>query len=207
LLDMSEGGAYVHNLLTGKIISRPEPNRSTPYHPAHSTAVAGLAKIQGGDNRFYNNILVGEGESAASTVKAASNKAQDAAGFGLWVYDSRELPLAATGNAYYKGARPYSKEMNHVTQPAVDPKVEVVAEGNQVTLHLNFGPGVKQAGTTFVTTALLGKAKIPGLPYENADSSSLKIDTDYFGKKRNERSLTIGPFEALGAGPVILKVW
>ncbi|MFN0170026.1 MAG: right-handed parallel beta-helix repeat-containing protein, partial [Bryobacteraceae bacterium] len=29
LLDMSEGGAYVHNLMTGRIVSRPEPRRST----------------------------------------------------------------------------------------------------------------------------------------------------------------------------------
>ncbi|MFO1500982.1 MAG: right-handed parallel beta-helix repeat-containing protein, partial [Verrucomicrobiota bacterium] len=35
LLDMSEGGAYAHNLFAGKIISRPEPSRETPYHPAH----------------------------------------------------------------------------------------------------------------------------------------------------------------------------
>jgi hypothetical protein len=46
LLDMSEGGAYAHNLMTGRIISRPELRRSTPFHPAHSTAVAGLVNIQ-----------------------------------------------------------------------------------------------------------------------------------------------------------------
>ena len=35
-----------------------------------------------------------------------------------------------------------------------------------------------------MTTELLGKAKIPGLPYENPDGSPLKIDTDYFGKTK-----------------------
>jgi hypothetical protein len=58
LFDMSEGGAYVHNLMTRKIVSFPERGRSTPYHQAHSTALAGLKNITGGDNRFYNNILV-----------------------------------------------------------------------------------------------------------------------------------------------------
>ena len=71
LLDMSEGGAYAHNLLVGAIISRPELRRSTPYHPAHSTKVAGLVNIQGGDNRFYNNILVGGGEPPTSVAKPA----------------------------------------------------------------------------------------------------------------------------------------
>jgi alpha-L-arabinofuranosidase len=207
LLDMSEGGAYVHNLLGGKIISQPEPDRSTPYHPAHSTVLAGLDKIQGGDNRFYNNILVGNGESAADTEKTASTEPQHTTGFGLWVYDARELPLETTGNAYWNGARPYSKETNHVVQPAIDPKVKVVEEGNQVTLHLSLGAELKQAATTLVTTVLLGKAKIPGLPYENADGSPIRIDADYFGRKRNERSPTAGPFEALAAGPLTLRVW
>ncbi|MHC4520649.1 MAG: right-handed parallel beta-helix repeat-containing protein, partial [Planctomycetota bacterium] len=41
LLDMSQGGAYVHNLFAGQIRLRPELRRETPYHPAHSTKVAG----------------------------------------------------------------------------------------------------------------------------------------------------------------------
>ena len=207
LLDMSEGGAYVHNLLRGKIISRPEPNRSTPYHPPHSTVLAGLDNIQGGDNRFYNNILIGNGESTADSETTASSKLQHAAGFGLWIYDARKLPLKTTGNLYWNGARPYSKETNHVVQPAIDPKVEVVEEGNQVSLHLSLDAELKQGATTLVTTALLGKAKIPGVAYEDADGSPVRIDADYFGKKRSERSPTAGPFEALAAGSLTLRVW
>lgn len=193
LLDVSEGGAYVHNLFTGKLISQPEPNRETPYHPAHTTALAGLVNTKGGDNRFFNNLLLGKGESSA--------------GFGLSVYDSRELPLQTGGNVYYNGARPYAKETNSVGQPGVDPQVKVSMEGDRVTLSLNLASELKPAATTLVTTARLGKAKIPGLPYENADGSPVKIDTDYFGKKRNEARPTPGPFEALGAGPITLQVW
>jgi hypothetical protein len=93
LLDVSEGGAYVHNLITGKIISFPEPRRDTPYHPAHSTAVAGLVNIKGGDDRFYNNIFVGRGESPAGASKAAKKGPERATGFGLSVYDNR-VPAA-----------------------------------------------------------------------------------------------------------------
>ncbi|NQT21633.1 MAG: right-handed parallel beta-helix repeat-containing protein [Planctomycetes bacterium] len=207
LLDWSEGGAYVHNLLTGKIISQPELGRSTPYHQPHSTALAGLSNIKGGDNRFYNNILVGGGESSAVTGKAASKDAQRADDFGLWVYDAREFPLQAGGNVYYNGARPYSEEVKHVVQAGVDPKVRVVEEGRNVYLHLTLEQAVEKSSTTLVTTELLGKAKIPGLPFENPDGSPLKIDTDYFGKRRNEASPTAGPFENPGAGPLTLKVW
>src|SRR3990172_7800796 len=63
LRDWSQGGAYAHNLMAGRIESRPELKRSTPYHEAHSTALAGLTNIKGGDNRFYNNIFVGGGSA------------------------------------------------------------------------------------------------------------------------------------------------
>ncbi len=56
LRDWSEGGAYVHNLAAGRIDVRPQ-GRRTPYHKAHSTAVAGLHNIPGGDNRFLNNLF------------------------------------------------------------------------------------------------------------------------------------------------------
>ena len=207
LLDMSEGGAYAHNLLTGRIISRPELRRATPYHPPHSTAVAGLSNIKGGDDRFYNNILVGGGESSAAAGKPARRDPRRADGFGLWVYDAREFPLQTGGNVYYHGARPYSEEAKHIEQAGGDPKVRVVEEGRNVYLHLTLGQAVQKSGAKLVTTELLGKAKIPGLPFDNPDGSPVKIDTDYFGKRRNEASPTAGPFENPGAGPLPLKVW
>ncbi len=78
LRDWSEGGAYLHNLFAGTIVSRSEPNRSTPYHKPHSTALAGLSTTAGGDNRFYNNIL---GPKAS-----------------LDVYQERPYPLFTGGN-------------------------------------------------------------------------------------------------------------
>ena len=57
-----------------------------------------------------------------------------------------------------------------------------------------------------MTTELLGKAKTPDMPYENPDGSPLKIDTDYFGKQRNETNPTPGPFENPGTGALTLKV-
>jgi alpha-N-arabinofuranosidase len=207
LLDMSEGGAYAHNLLTGKIISWPELRRSTPYHPPHSTAVAGLKNIRGGDDRFYNNVLVGGSESAAATRKPAGKGVQRADGFGLWVYDAREFPLQTGGNVYYRGARPYAKEAQPVVEAGFDPKVRVVQQSRSVYLHLNLGEAVQKSGTKLVTTELLGKARIPGLRYENLDGSPLKIDVDYFGKPRSAATPTAGPFENPGAGPLTLKVW
>ena len=204
LLDMSEGGAYAHNLFNGKIISVPEPGRETPYHPAHSTVVAGLVNIKGGDNRFYNNILIG---ASSGQDEPATKDPQWAGGFGLWVYDFRGFPLHTGGNVFYSGARPCAKEMNAVVHKENDPKVNLLQEGAQFSLQLVLGPELEQAGTTLVTTELLGKAKIPGLPYEAADGSPLKVNTDYLGKKRSKAHPTPGPFENPGAGAITLKVW
>jgi hypothetical protein len=196
LLDWSEGGAYVHNLMTGRILNHPEPRRSTPYHKAHSTALAGLYSTTGGDDRFYNNIFVGGAPAAVSPD----------AGYGLWVYDQREFPLATGGNVYLNGARPYYAEKGALNLKA-DPKAAVVEDGDRVYLQISLGPEIQKAATRLVDTELLGKARIPGLGYENADGSPVVIDSDYFGKKRNPTAPTTGPFESPGQGDLRLKVW
>ena len=210
LMDWSEGGAYVHNLMAGKIISRPEPRRETPFHPAHSTKIAGLLSIRGGDNRFYNNIFIGGGESSTvttNTVKPTANKPQSDVGYGLWVYDNRELPLQTGGNVYLNSAKSYANDSNSLALSNVDTKLKIMEEGGQAFIQFNFGPELKQVSTRPVTTALLNKAKIAVLPYENADGSPLKIDSDYFGKARSKTKPTPGPFENSGPGNLKLKVW
>jgi hypothetical protein len=187
LRDMSEGGAYAYNLMTGRIRSLSEPRRSTPYHKAHSTALAGLNSTLGGDDRFYNNIFAGDA--------------------GLWGYNHREYPLQTGGNVYLKGARAYFKEDDALKLPGADPGAGIVEEGARVYLRLNLGAEVRKAATTPVTTELLGKAKISGLAYENADGSPLVIDSDYLGKKRNAVTPSAGPFENPGQGDLKLKVW
>ena len=58
-----------------------------------------------------------------------------------------------------------------------------------------------------VTTALLGKAVIPDQAFENPDGTPLRIATDYFGKKRNEKNPFPGPFEFSDGGKQTVKVW
>ncbi|MFN0168179.1 MAG: hypothetical protein ACKV22_17275, partial [Bryobacteraceae bacterium] len=203
LLDMSEGGAYVHNLMTGRIVSRPEPRRSTPYHRAHSTALAGLNSTLGGDDRFYNNMFVGNGGAPSG---ADANPLRFG-GFGLWVYNHRESPLATGGNVYFAGARAYFKEECALDRSGADPKIEVAEEGGHVYLRLNLGPEVRTAATKLVDTELLGKTEVSGLGYENADGSRVEIDSDYFGKKRKLSAPLAGPFEDPGQGGLNLKVW
>lgn len=206
LRDWSEGGAYAHNLMTGRILSRPEARRSTPYHKAHSTALAGLNSIAGSDNRFHNNIFVGNGAPPAAGTEADANPLRFG-GYGLWVYNHREFPLETGGNVYFKGARAYFREDGALAFPGVDPKPEIVEEGDHVYLRMDLGAEVRKAATRLVNTGMLGKAKIPGLAYENSDGSPVVIDRDYFGKKRNGVTPSAGPFENPGQGKLKLTVW
>jgi hypothetical protein len=206
LRDWSQGGAYAHNLFTGLIDTAQELRRFTPFHPAHATTVVDRVNIPGGDNRWYNNLLCG-GASEPPQPKADKNVRQRFTGYGLWVYDTREHPSFAAGNIYYQNARPYAQEASPLLRPQTDPQVKLVEHGTSTLLHLNPGPEIAQARTQPVTTALLGRARVPQVGFENPDGSPLTIDTDYFGKKRDPLRPTAGPFETPGPGPLQLKVW
>jgi len=187
LFDMSQGGAYVHNLFAGRIVLRPELRRSTPFHKAHCTEVAGLRNIQGGDDRFYNNLVIQPG--------------------GLDGYDKATLPVQMEGNVYYNGAKPYLKETNCLEKAEFNPEVKIVEEGDSVFLHITLDDSFHALDNPLVTTALLGRAKMANAAYGNPDGTPLKIDTDYFGEKRSEANPSAGPFENPGEGKLTLKVW
>jgi hypothetical protein len=205
LMDWSQGGAYAHNLMAGKIISQSELTRNTPYHAAHSTTLGGLSNIKGGDNRFFNNIMAAKTEPPAGEKKENKNPNR-AVGYGLWVYDAREFPLFTGGNAYFNNARPYAKEENFAKLGS-DPKPTILEEGDQVYLQIKLESGWDQSATSLVATESLGKAIIPKLAYENSDGSPLVVDADYFGHKRNTQKPSAGPVENPGNGDLKIKVW
>ncbi len=188
LLDMSQGGAYVHNLFAGPIAAHPELNRDTPFHRAHSTAVAGLQKIEGGDDRFFNNIFVGHN--------------------GLAPYNEAARPMQMAGNVFVKGATPAKQEQGALVLPEFDPGLKLVEEADGVYLHITLDAVLAEARPRqLITTELLGRAKVPDLPYEQPDGSPIKIDADYFGNQRSEENPTPGPFADPGDGRFVLKVW
>ena len=71
------------------------------------------------------------------------------------------------GSIRYKlvnGARPYANETSSLAIPAVNPKLNLVQEGNKIMRQFNAGPELKQAKTKPTGTAMLGKAKVRGFP-------------------------------------------
>ena len=188
LRDRSQGGAYVQNLFAGAVTVLPYDSRQTPFLVAHGTAIAGFHDNPPGDNRFVNNLFVKSADMSA--------------------YDQAPLPMQMEGNVYLDGARASKWDTDAVVRADADPRLVIEETTEGAELSLEWDPA--WAGTQtrrLVTSALLGEAAIPNLPYEQPDGSAVRVDTDYFGAERNPLNPAPGPFERLGAGATRLKVW
>jgi hypothetical protein len=74
-------------------------------------------------------------------------------------------------------------------------------------LQITIDKAITQQQRPLVTTDLLGKAKTPGLSYEQPDGSPYRIDTGYFGKPRDPASPFPGRFAQPKSGLLTLKIW
>lgn len=205
LRDMSQGGAYLHNLFAGAITVCPEPTRATPYHPPHSTAIAGLATTAGGDNRFVANVFVGRGPDTPALEPGTAPQRMWKTGFGLSPYDAQAVVNMAEANLYLYQAPP-SRADKSVFQIADNPRLRLSVEGDEVFLAMEVPEAWASARVDQVRGERLGETLVSRLPFRNHDGNDLVIDTDYFGQER--LGLTVpGPFAALQPGSVNLRVW
>lgn len=188
LRDLSQGGAYVHNLFAGVVQVIPFDSRQTPFLDPHSTAIAGLHNNPRGDDRYYNNIFVQYADLSA--------------------YDNVSLPMWIEGNVYLDGAKPSKFDNGSIVEPDFDPGFQLISKASGFYLHMRFNEAwTHKQPHKLVTTAVLGRTAISDLPYERFDSAPIGIDSDYFGKKRKRANPTPGPFENPGQGDLTLKVW
>lgn len=229
-LDMSQGTAFVHNIIGGEVTFRPVPNRYTPYHSAHSTDVAGIMNIPGGDNRYFNNILIGGTtglsvydelppyypgifrdmntvnvreelpEPFASKLRAGKVPAGSNQGDTFW------LPMHVGGNVYYNGTGVYKFEKDAVNGGKISTP-EIVKDDEKIVLKIKVDGSIDKAKTVLVDTKMLDKAYYSDGYYENADGTTLTIDTDYSGAKRNVSNPKVGPFENLKSGENEIILW
>lgn len=215
LLMNASGAAFVHNIFAGNMEVVSYDSRLTPYHKPHSTYVAALHDNPGGDIQFINNLFVNGGNANQ--------------------YKKSILPVNFDGNVYTKGAirvisgekeRRFGDitaeakekiknvpdkeavEKNFIANENFDAGAKLITEGDKIYLEIAlYKNWLTEQKRKLVTTASLTKAIIPGLPFENVDGSPLKIDTDYFGSKRNTVNPSPGPFEIKNSGKKKIKVW
>ena len=140
--DWSEGGAFVHNLIAGNIELQPQ-DRLTPFHPPHSTEVAGLKQTKGGDDRYYNNIFTG-------SVQETRNQKS-----GLRVYENTEYPMFVNGNVYLNNATPFQNEKNQLVLD-INPDIQLEETEEGIFLTMHFDKSIVKMKNQLVTADLLG---------------------------------------------------
>lgn len=182
--DWSHGGAYFHNIFIGPAYTEPI-KRHTPYFDAHATTGKVVHEQIQGNNRWYNNIFVGT----------------DLTGL------DPETPQYLGGNVFIgDGAKPSSLETDPLVASSFNPAISVVEDNDDWYLDITLDASWTESRTrSLITTSFLGENKTPNLPFDNPDGSPIRIDTDYFGNKRNARNPFPGPLEQ--SGKLHIKVW
>ena len=205
LRDISQGVAYVHNLFSGRINAQPNERR-TPYFKAHSTEIKGLHKIVLGDDRFYNNIFVSFDGPVPWPERNGSP--QEGEFFGLAQYNNAGMPMYVIGNIFLQEAQPCKQAQNPVVEPNFDPGLKIRNEKDGWWLEINVDTAwASKQNRSIVTSKILGKARVPDLPFELRDGSPIILDKDFFRDERNKKNPMAGPFSHLNPGKNKLLVF
>ncbi|UKJ07960.1 right-handed parallel beta-helix repeat-containing protein [Solitalea lacus] len=210
----SQGTAFVHNLFGGKFSIVYYDSRLTPYLLPHSTHVVATHDNPSGEAQFINNLFVNGSD--------VSN------------YSSALLPVSFDGNVYTKGSvraigvkekrgmgelkkdaaetmKKYKEQLatetNALVKNEFDAADTLLLQENGVYLEIALDKDWLAQKRNLVTSSILGKARISNAQFENPDGSPLKIDTDYFGNKRNTANPSPGAFEIKENGKQKIKVW
>jgi alpha-N-arabinofuranosidase len=205
LNDISQGGAYAHNLFAGRVIAWPN-TRITPYHKAHSTEIAGMETFPGGDNRFYNNILLGE-ERSVPWPERIPEELNTQSYLGLATYNRVGLPVYIAGNVFLGRAEPSVHEENPLVQPMYNTGIKLEERSDGWHMIMRFDKKWTGHETAIVSSEILGRAKIPDLPYEDPYGKPYRLDRDYLGNGRKTSNPYPGPFIEQPEGEQNIKVW
>jgi hypothetical protein len=225
--NFSQGGAFINNLICGKLDLIPVLDRSTPYHFAHTTDVAGSAFVSGGDDRWMNNIFAPAngladipnapnaggslGLSAydgypASLVEYSCNIVNERESGGQGGGDPRPVqPVYVHSNVYSSGANAWNREGDALDANGVAAHLEEQKDGS-VVMTLSVPEELSSHVVDRISTSDLGTPRIVEAEYENPDGSPLIFDKDICGEEREQRAVP-GPFANLKAGEQRMMVW
>lgn len=217
--NVAQGSAFVNNLCCGFMRRVQVLDRTTPYHFAHTTQVAGYAFVMAADDRLYNNIFVGGqgdlGSESATGTEGYNGHPSTFADYKVRI-DTSDMsehvrfmhipqPVYIDANAYYDGAKAYDEEENRFeTQALLGAKL--VEENGEVYLEMDVEEGMLSLPTRVHSTLTLGHPRIVGTPFDQPDGSLMTLDTDYLGEKR-EDGCAAGPFSKLVPGKNRIRVW
>ncbi|MDR3051847.1 MAG: right-handed parallel beta-helix repeat-containing protein [Oscillospiraceae bacterium] len=214
----AQGGAYVHNLIAGKIVLSKMLNRATPYHVPHSTDVAGYAMVYGADDRLYQNLFIGGGTSETvgtsgyngcsvsleEYIARVDSRHAKAPG-DLDLFEAEEQPAYVGQNAYVGGAKAFDRETEKLDRADFDAALEIERSKDGVYLCCT----LPEAFDTFVsepkTSQALGRVRIVDADFENPDGSTFVLDSDILDIPVAGKSVA-GPCGCLKAGKNRVKI-
>lgn len=144
LFSMSDGGAYLGNVFLGRVVSKSDKKRLTPYFKPHSTEIVGWQNIELGDDRFFHNVFCASG--------------------GTTDYDGAVNPVIFSKNIYLNDAKPAKLDTDAIH--AEHPELKVEATGKKV-----FVSGLKMRPMSPIYGSHLGRAAVTGQSYGDPDGS------------------------------------
>jgi hypothetical protein len=217
--NVSQGGAYVHNLCCGTMRREACLDRATPYHFPHTTEAAGAAIVYSGDDRLYQNIFLGA-EQTYSEQSLSGTAGYNGSPVSLEEYVARvtshgngdhdmfnaeKQPVYIDNNCYYRGAPAFDREQSNHIAP-LDPHVRITAENGVTWLEMEIDQGLLDLPTQLIDTEKLGTVRIVEESYETPDGAPITLNVDFSGNKRGSAPKA-GPFEQLHAGRNRIRVW
>ncbi|CAM3780654.1 right-handed parallel beta-helix repeat-containing protein [Alkalicoccus chagannorensis] len=214
----AQGGAYVNNLIRGAMKHRKLLDRATPYHEPHSTDVKGVAVVYGGDDRWINNLFIGDGRmedvgtahyngytASLEEYIDAVQEIRERTGSDHEAFTMVDEPVCIHSNAYLHGAVPFEREEKHV-QVEQDPSFRIVEEGEAVFMDMDLPEEAANLSVHVQSTHTLPRVRMVDVEFEQPDGSALFLDEDLVGKKK-EGEAVAGPLAQLKAGKNRIKIW
>lgn len=215
--NISQGGAFVHNLFCGKIKDLKDLTRSTPYHFPHSTAVAGCCEIYGGDDRYLNNLFI-DPHKNSDTVDPFTKNCDKYTSYekfeetinsnqpkvSLDTFVDNPSPVMVEGNGYSGKATPSANEKSAII---LDNAAASISSKDGIwTLNLEVPENLCTFKCEAATTKRLGKARLPQQNFEESNGNEIDFSKDLIGENHTDNIIP-GPFASLKGGKQQIIVW
>lgn len=221
VMNIAQGTAFVHNVISGDVRNLPVLDRQTPYHLPHSTEVLGVCKVFGGDDRYYNNLFMGAcreklKHSIREDIAPIYTTIQEVCqryttpeeyyeGMKQWYFkfDPKQAVWFG-GNAYAGDTAPFRAEESPIVTDGMSASVE--EHDGEWILTVSVPESVANAECEAITTDKLGAPVFSEERYENPDGSDVDFTLDLLGNRRGGNVIP-GPIARLSAGEQKLTVW
>lgn len=208
LLNVSQGTAFAHNIFGGSIKMRLAPDRFTPYHFAHATAVMGLMSILHGDDRYYNNIFASNKIHGSPTIFTGTNAYdKHPLATDYWYegkspkdFAAHKLPVYIESNVYYNLSKSFNREADALVKTGYDPELKLEESSSGFIFTINLSSDFNKTPKVLVDSALLGTAFQSEAAFENPNGSPMTISSDFYSTPWINASPVAGPLASFKPG-------